>query len=72
MSIDRCAGRSQLEESFPLNCSREEESFGITVLGSGWIRPVHPLSSSLKRGQYVTANDNWVVGDRVDAFVEDV
>lgn len=71
-TFDLRAGRSQLEESFPRHCSREEDSFGTTVLDSqGWIRPVHPFSSSQKRGHFMTVYEDWVVGDRVDAFVED-
>lgn len=75
-SFDRtfnlCAGCSHLEESFPLHSSREEDTFGTTVPGAlGWIRPVHPYSSSQKRGHFTMVHVNWVVGDHVDAFVDE-
>ena len=72
IEFDLCAGFSHLEESFPLHCSREEDTFGTTMPGSqGWIRPVHPFSSSQKRSHFTMVHKNWVVGDHVDAFVDD-
>ncbi|CAM6029540.1 unnamed protein product [Sphagnum balticum] len=67
-------GCSQLKKWFPLSCVSEESD----CPSSGkLIRPAHPYSfskeeQSTKRHHIATSLQAWIVGDHVDAFIQDV
>ncbi len=71
-------GKSQLEEWFPLCCSQGEdaETRDWHPVEQRKLRPMHPFCFSKARGSrkrhHVAVGSHvWLVGDRVDAFIQD-
>ncbi|CAK9267142.1 unnamed protein product [Sphagnum jensenii] len=75
LSSPFASGKSQLEEWFPLRCSRAETRDWHPV-EQRKLRPMHPFCfskarGSLKRHHVAVGSHVWLVGDRVDAFIQD-
>ncbi len=71
-------GQSQLNEWLPVYCSQEEDtkSRKLSCRKQKKLRPVHPFCFSkarglLKRPSVAMGSHVWLVGDHVDAFIQD-
>ncbi|CAM6052088.1 unnamed protein product [Sphagnum compactum] len=71
-------GQSQLNEWLPVYCSQEEDtkSRKLSCCKQKKLRPVHPFCFSkarglLKRPSVAMGSHVWLVGDHVDAFIQD-